>query len=265
MLITMTKKQKSNTVRWVEFGLLLLVVLSGIFLQFQKPLYNFLTGVVLFGLTIYFLQRNFTLFGPSLFFFLAYLVSLMPIARLGLFFLLPLIVYVVIMGLYPKLRQKSWFFKVGKPGRNTWILGLVTVIVSSTALYLWVQFSNVNIDDIKAMMPNWSMWTLILLGIVFAVVNSIVEESIYRGILYDCFKGFIDSRVIVIVLQAAIFGLAHWQGFPRGVSGVALSFVYGLFLGAIRHRSHGLLAPMIVHVAADFTIFLLILGEIGKL
>ena len=261
----MAKKQKSNTIKWVDFALFLLVVLSGIFLQFQKPLYNFLTGVVLFGLTVYFLRQNFPLFGPSLFFFMAYLVSLLPIAKMGLFFLLPLIVYATIMWLSPKLRQKSWFFKVGKPGQNTWILGIVTVIVSSTALYLWVQFGNANIDDLKAMMPNWSLWTLILLGILFAVVNSIVEESIYRGILYDSLKLFMDNRIIVILIQAAIFGAAHWQGFPRGVSGIVLSFIYGLLLGTIRHRSHGLLAPMVVHIATDFTIFLLILGEIGKL
>jgi len=261
----MTKKQKSKLITGIEFALFLVVVLSGIFLQFHEPLFNFLTAIALFGITIYFNRQNFALFGPSLFFFMAYLTGLLPVAKLGLFFVIPLVIYLVIMALYKRLKEKSQFFVLGKPGRNTWILGIVTVIVSSAALYIWIQVTGPDLSDITAMMPKTGMGMLLLLGAIFAIGNSIVEESIYRGILYNSLKLFVDNRWIVILIQAAIFGLAHWQGFPRGVSGVALALIYGLLLGTIRHRSHGLLAPIIVHTAADFTIYLLLLGEIHKL
>jgi uncharacterized protein len=262
----MTKKQKSNTVKWVEFGLFLLVVLSIIAPKFQNPLYSFLTGVSLFGLTVYFLQRNFTLFGPSLFFLIVYLYGFATHPLLKIFFLAaPLVVYVGILAISTKLKSKSWFLKMGKPGSNSWILGIVTVIVSSAALYIWMQVSDTDISSLKDLMPRWSLPVLIITSFLWAALNSLCEESIYRGILYDSLKNQFDSRIIVILIQAAIYGLAHLQGFPGGITGVALYFTYGLLLGIIRHRSHGLLAPMVVHTAADFTIFMLVLGEIGKL
>lgn len=261
----MAKKQKSTLVKAIEIALFLLVVLSGLFLQFGQPIYNFLTALLLAGIVVYFHRQEFALFGPSFFFFLVYLTSLLPVARLGLFFIIPLAIYLGLMALYKRLKERSYFLKVGKPGRNTWVLGLVTVLISSATLYIWVQTTNPDLNDILAMMPKKGLGVLLVIGVVFAVANSIVEESIYRGILYDSLKLFFDSRVVVIIIQAAIFGVAHWQGFPRGATGMALAFVYGILLGIIRRRSKGLLAPIVIHTAADFTIFLILLGEVGKL
>jgi uncharacterized protein len=62
----------------------------------------------------------------------------------------------------------------------------------------------------------------------------------------------------VNVAQAALFGLAHFQGFPRGWVGVLMAAVYGFALGIIRKKSGGPLASIITHVFADGTIFVVL-------
>ena len=52
-----------------------------------------------------------------------------------------------------------------------------------------------------------------------------------------------------LVLQAMAFAALHFQtGFPRGMVGVGLTFVYGMVLGELRRRADGLMAPFITHV-----------------
>ncbi|HYX72145.1 MAG TPA: CPBP family glutamic-type intramembrane protease, partial [Nitrososphaera sp.] len=59
-----------------------------------------------------------------------------------------------------------------------------------------------------------------------------------------------------VVIQAGSFAAFHYlAGFPNGVFGLAMVFVYGFMLGVLRRRSRGLLAPWIAHVLADIVIF----------
>ena len=67
-----------------------------------------------------------------------------------------------------------------------------------------------------------------------------------------------SGRTAVLV-QAAAFGLLHLSGFPGGAVGVGLAAVYGVMLGVLRRRAGGLLAPYVAHVAADLTVFVLLL------
>jgi membrane protease YdiL (CAAX protease family) len=59
----------------------------------------------------------------------------------------------------------------------------------------------------------------------------------------------------IIVLQVLLFGLWHYRGFPGGLIGVILVFVWGIFLGIIRLRTSGMLFPFLAHFYADVTIF----------
>ena len=62
----------------------------------------------------------------------------------------------------------------------------------------------------------------------------------------------------VCVLQAVGFGVGHYRGFPSGVVGSALAFVFALMMGALRMRGRGMFAPWLAHVCADTTIFVMI-------
>jgi membrane protease YdiL (CAAX protease family) len=62
-----------------------------------------------------------------------------------------------------------------------------------------------------------------------------------------------------------VFAALHFRnGFPNGISGFFLVFIYGIMLGIIRRISKGMLAPVITHIAADFTIFLIIVFFVGN-
>jgi membrane protease YdiL (CAAX protease family) len=69
--------------------------------------------------------------------------------------------------------------------------------------------------------------------------------------------------IMSIVLQAWPFGAMHYrEGFPNGAWGLAMTFVYGIMLGALRRRAQGMFAPWIAHVCADMMIFAILAGLI---
>ena len=101
---------------------------------------------------------------------------------------------------------------------------------------------------------------MIWIGIAAVVANAVCEELAYRGVLWHGIEQAARWGAAVLPVQAAVFGLSHFNGFPRGVSGMILAAVYGLALGAIRVRSGGLLWPTAVHIMADATILWILLS-----
>jgi uncharacterized protein len=90
-------------------------------------------------------------------------------------------------------------------------------------------------------------------GLLFACLNAAVEEAFYRGVIMHALLGTVGT-IPALALQAAAFGLLHTEGTPSGPAGVALTAGYGLLLGVIRLKAHGLLAPWLAHVLADLTV-----------
>lgn len=103
---------------------------------------------------------------------------------------------------------------------------------------------------------------MLLFGVYFSLLNALLEELVFRGILQDALEAQLGSTS-ALLLQAACFGLAHYQGYPMGALGVVLSGIYGLLLGGLRNWVGGLAAPIMVHVCADATIFALVMVEAG--
>jgi CAAX protease family protein len=98
------------------------------------------------------------------------------------------------------------------------------------------------------------------IGAIFALVNAGAEEAAFRGVLMDALTSAVGIAGAVVI-QAIAFGLVHYpHGLPNGTWGAILSGVYGLMLGLLRLRAGGMLAPWIAHVAADLTIFVLLLA-----
>jgi hypothetical protein len=268
MLEEKTRKNTGRGPRILMHGtLFVLVVLAGLFVHFSTPLYNWLSALVILIITVYFSRREKPLFAPTIFFLMAFFISMLPFtfSRLGLIYIIPLAIYAIMLWIFPSLWKRSRWFHLGTVDKYAWLGGLSIAVISSLALYLWTAITKPNLSDLLSLIPNQSMSTLIIVGIGFALINSFVEESIYRGILWVAFEKAFGNIVAVTLLQSAIFGIAHIQGFPRGPIGVAMAFVYGIMLGAIRHRSRGLLAPMIVHFVADLTIYVILLAIMGKI
>jgi len=77
--------------------------------------------------------------------------------------------------------------------------------------------------------------------------------------LYDGFLRVFKSTTAVILCQAVVFALWHFQGFPGGAVGIMMVFVWSVFLGALRFRSGGMIAPLIAHFLADLSVAVILL------
>lgn len=146
------------------------------------------------------------------------------------------------------------WFPHGRPDRVTWLLTAAFVVIASVALVTWFHLTRPDVEDLRARIPQLPVAALLLVGLAFSVANAVAEELVYRGIIFGALER-VWGALPALVIQAAAFGLAHLHGFPRGWVGVALATIYGVMTGILRWRSQGLVAPLVAHVAADATIF----------
>lgn len=147
----------------------------------------------------------------------------------------------------------SWFAR-GRLDFSLWPWIGASVLVSFAALVLWFVLFRPDYSEVLRTIPRLPA-ALLFAGIVlFAMLNAALEEFMYRGIVMGALDATLGAGAASVTLQAAVFGILHIGGFPRGAVGIALATIYGLMMGAVRRRSGGLLAPWIAHVCTDVAI-----------
>ena len=151
---------------------------------------------------------------------------------------------------------------LGRMGRFEWIAVALVAGVATALLLAWFRLAAPDLSRFRAQVPPWPGAALLLAGLGFAAANAVLEEVIWRGILQR-WLGTILPPTMAVGVQAASFGASHYYGIPSGFAGVALATGYGVLLGALRVRSGGLAAPIAAHIAADATIFAILLRQIG--
>jgi uncharacterized protein len=170
------------------------------------------------------------------------------------YLLAPLLAYFAVAGLVAPLRRTMPRPALGRADGPAVAATLAVVVISCTALVLFQTVMTPGLSGHAGRLPLTGFGDPLLVGAVFAVVNAVMEEVIFRGILYDAVEGQWGWRVAVVV-TAVVFGFGHLDGYPPGRLGAVLAGVYGLMLGGLRHRTSGLLLPTLAHVAADATIY----------
>jgi len=170
----------------------------------------------------------------------------------------PLAAYLAVLFLSKKVKAAtSWPVFGGLEGR-TLPLMLSTIVSSSIALVLWARLSDPDLPDLAGSIPAGGIVLIVTAGLLFTVFNSVVEEFIFRGVLWDGLTAVFGSVIIVNIVQAVFFGIIHYAGFPRGFSGMSMAFVYGIFLGLIKYYSRGMFYPVVTHFFADITIYIIL-------
>lgn len=163
--------------------------------------------------------------------------------------------YLLVVAFVPGLRVGFGFFRRGSFGREAWLLCIGSGALSGAALLGWFALTRPDLSIlIRNFLPDLPLPVLIVGGIGFAMVNALVEEVVYRGVV---FGGLSESGLpvaVILPLQAAAFGAIHLGGLPSGWIGVGLASLYGFLMGVIRLRSKGLLAPWAGHVLTDMVI-----------
>ena len=87
-----------------------------------------------------------------------------------------------------------------------------------------------------------------LAWLVVAVSAGFCEEVVYRGYLQTQLSAFTRRASLGVVLQAALFGMAHLQ---QGTATAARFTLYGVGLGALATWRRSLLPGIVCHVAID--------------
>lgn len=231
---------------------------------------------VLMTIILYF--TNYKAFVSALFFainavsspFILHIINKYQLYIPQIYFLIPIIIYLILILTIRKLKQEIAWLKWGKIDKSTFLIMAVMIIITAISLFVWAYFFKADITEkFRKLIPDIPFILLILYGISFPVFNSFFEEFISRAVLYDGFSGIFSHIACVIIFQAAIFALWHYNGFPGGVSGVCMVFFWSVFLGIIRYKSKGMLAPLVAHFFADLTIavillfFIILPGKIG--
>lgn len=172
-------------------------------------------------------------------------------------FLLPLVLYAVAVLTIPRLRSSGTGLRLGVFDRRVRLLVLGIGGTACGGVLIWYLTMHPSLETFRELLPSVPLWTLPALAMVFAAANAALEEIVFRGILTRALESAVRRAALVILIQAALFGAMHYPegAVPNGFVGLGLTFVYGIALGAVRHRSEGLLAPWIAHTITDVAVF----------
>lgn len=172
----------------------------------------------------------------------------------------PLLLYVVVVATVPTLRRSlSEWLRLGSMDRKSWITVLLVIVLSAGALCAWARYTNPNLAGYARLVPDLPAVVLPPYVLAFAAINALAEELLWRGAMLASLETAFGAGALAMALQALQFGIAHYRGpFLFGWGGVALSGLFGWWLGRLRRRTGGLLACWLVHTAADFAILLLV-------
>ena len=177
----------------------------------------------------------------------------------------PLVVYGGVVGVSQHLRKSVLWIRPGRLGVDIWLFVLLVVVVSSAALMVWNVICRPDLGPSRANIPPMPLWLLPLAGVAFALLNSAVEEAVFRGIFLQALDSAVGAGTISLVIQAVFFGWLHYSevGCPKGLAGVAMASVYGLLLGYLRYRSRGMLAPWLAHAGTDIAVFTIVATSVS--
>ena len=212
-------------------------------------------------LCIAFVHKKYLLVHLCLFFLLLFGWKSSPLwpADLPTGLVAPFLSYLFIVLLVPPLRKSLSWFKRGRFSRNALLLAALIVVLSLPALLLWALYSqNVIEYYVYLFHPEILYIELIIFALLFAVINAVTQEIIFRGVFQDALSVAFGKDIYAILIQALIFGLIHSEGVPSGLIGIFMAFIYGSVLGILKKTSGGLLLPIMVHFITDLAIFFLV-------
>ena len=174
---------------------------------------------------------------------------------------MPLLIYLIVVLAVPRYRSSLLWLRIGRFDKKILLLVIATAVTSGIALYIWSRALNPDLSIHLKFIPDMPLWLFPIAGLGFSAFNAAMEEFVFRGVAMQALDSAFGPGILSIVLQACPFGAMHYrEGFPNGAWGLAMTFVYGIMLGALRRRAQGMFAPWIAHVCADMMIFAILAG-----
>jgi len=168
-------------------------------------------------------------------------------------------VYIGIVSSWRRLSQSSGWEGWKPPRGSDLVWTGIVGLVGFSLIVGWVWVVRPGLSGQVASIPQASPIALVFAALVFALLNSLAEEAVFRGVFLHALNATLGSRNTALTLQAAVFGLMHGRGFPSGPSGMLIAGVIGLAFGELRLRTGGILAPWLAHAIVN-TLMILFLA-----
>jgi hypothetical protein len=143
--------------------------------------------------------------------------------------------------------EPSWVRIFGR--RLRWRLLAPIVCLVSCCLGWWFLSSRHGLAPPVALLSATTIWILF-----YATQNAISEELIYRNGLLSALQPACGVPLAVI-LSSCFFGVGHYYGTPYGVTGVALTAIFGFFLAKAMVETKGMFWSCAIHIGADIIMF----------
>jgi membrane protease YdiL (CAAX protease family) len=166
----------------------------------------------------------------------------------------PLAGYGALVLALPVLRRTAPRFAVGRLAGAPLVAAIALGILTSGVLLAFDALVHPDVPALATCIPAASLEHLILAGLCFSVANAVLEELIFRGLLYEALAAE-WGVALAVGASAVLFGLAHIYGYPPGPLGAVLATGYAVALGLLRWWTGGLGLVVACHIGADATIF----------
>lgn len=167
---------------------------------------------------------------------------------------LPLFVYAIVVVATPALRGTCDWLRIGDFNLRVVIATILLIFVSCGALVLYQVYRQPNLEYLYARFPMRAFGSALVAGAVFILLNPVLEEVVFRGVLLRALEaGW--GWWFAVGATSFFFGVGHVGGYPPGAIGGVLAGVYGVAICLLCRYSGGLLAAVIAHLFADATIF----------
>jgi len=176
------------------------------------------------------------------------------------YLLVPIAACVALSG-FARSWGANWkWLALGRGSQFSLVATAIIALLSIGGLVIFQWFIQPDLQRLAGHVPQRILGSVLLAGLVFSVSNAMLEEIAFRGVLYEgllCRWGWRAT----VGITSLFFGLMHAGGYPPGPLGALLAGGYGALLGWLRHRTGGILWPIVAHVAADATIFAILVVD----
>ena len=133
-----------------------------------------------------------------------------------------------------------------RAGRNISITVFVLLLTGT----LVINLPRLGFDNLIKALP------LVPLALLFAAVNGIYEEVVFRAAPMSQLVNTVGSQHALLI-TIIYFGMGHFFGsVPSGVMGVAIASYFAFIMGKAMLETRGIVWPWVCHFAADSAVFI---------
>jgi len=128
---------------------------------------------------------------------------------------------------------------------------IIKIIIVAILLSIGLNFL---IIGLKSFMDIQIIDSSITFTVIFGtgILGPIIEELLFRGIVYTKFKDIFEDRV-AFFLSVFIFAISH----TGGIFQILFAFIIGYYLTYIYRKYHDIRLSMLAHIAVNMTSILI--------